>query len=130
MGNHIHQGGHDTYMISQAPPIVKTGGVYDMIGTRRLAWLLQAQLASAQLAYEMQRMELARSCRTMQALMLAESDDRECLMLLGEIRAIRGLMQPLGIKPDDDAADARQAREIRDHIRGRLTVSEMGRMSL
>lgn len=101
-----------------------------MIGTRRLAWLLQAQLASAQLAYEMQRMELARSCRTMQALMLAESDDRECLMLLGEIRAIRGLMQPLGIKPDDDAADARQAREIRDHIRGRLTVSEMGRMSL
>ena len=97
---------------------------------KKIAWILQVRLADAQLAYEQRRSKLARSCRTMQALMLAESDDRECLMLLGEIRAIRGLMQPLGIKPDDDAADARQAREIRDHIRNRLTVAEMGRMSL
>lgn len=83
------------------------------------------RLADVQLMYEIRRSKLAQTCKSRAELTLAESSDRECALLLGEIGALKSLMQMLKITPDDSLADAKQAQRLRDKTRARLMMAEL-----
>ena len=97
---------------------------------KKIAWTLQVRLADAQLAYEQRRSKLAQSCRSRAELTLAESNDQECALLLGETGAIRSLMQMLKVEPDDSLADAKQAQRLHDATRARLMLAELERTTI
>ena len=97
---------------------------------KKIAWILQVRLADAQLAYEQRRSKLAQSCKSRQELTLEEGSDRECTLLLGEIGALKSLMQMLQITPDDSLTDAKQAQRLHDATRSRLMLAELERTTI
>ena len=97
---------------------------------KKIAWILQVRLADAQLAYEQRRSKLAQSCQSRQELTLEEGSDRECTLLLGEIGALKSLMQMLQITPDDSLTDAKQAQRLHDATRARLMLAELERTTI